>query len=106
LQYARARIEVGKAPIAMLIAGQFYLTPPDPDEQAARVRQLAALHGLDQPALADAAAELLILDERKQAQIGKWLETVAHTFEQIAHERAELMGRLRRIAAISDLEAE
>jgi excisionase family DNA binding protein len=106
LQYACARIEVGKTPIAMLIAGQFYLTPPDPDEQATRVRQLAALHGLDQPALADAAAKLLVLDERKQAQIGKWLETVAQTFEQIAHERAELMGRLRRIAALSALEAE
>jgi excisionase family DNA binding protein len=106
LQYARARIEVGKASIAMLIAGQFYLTPPDPGEQATRVRELAALHGLDQSALADAAAALLVLDERKQAQIGKWLETVAHTFEQIAQERAELMGRLRRIAALSALEAE
>jgi excisionase family DNA binding protein len=106
LQYACARIEVGKTSIAMLIAGQFYLTPPDHDEQATRIRQLAALHGLNQQALGNAAATLLILDERKQAQIGKWLETVAHTFEQIAHERAELMGRLRRIAAISDLEAE
>jgi excisionase family DNA binding protein len=106
LQYARARIEVGKASNPMLIAGQFYLTPPDPGEQATRVQQLATLHGLDRSALADAATALLVLDERKQAQIGKWLETVAHTFEQIAHERAELMGRLRRIAAISDLEAE
>ena len=106
LQYACARIEVGKAANPMLIAGQFYLAPPDPDEQAARIRQLAALHGLNQQALANAAAELLVLDERKQAQIGKWLETVARTFEQIARERGELMGRLRRIAALSALEAE
>ena len=42
-----------------------------------------------------------MLNERKESQIGVWLEKVAHTFEQISTERSNLMGRLRQIAEMS-----
>ncbi|NKQ36169.1 MAG: helix-turn-helix domain-containing protein [Chloroflexi bacterium] len=101
LQYARARIEVNEEATAMLFAGQFYVEPPDPDEQDARVRELAYKHGLDPVKLAEAAQEISILDERKRNEIGAWLERVAHTFEHVGRERADLLDRLQRIADMS-----
>jgi hypothetical protein len=86
---------------AMLIAGQFYAAPPDPAEESARIQQLAAEHGLDTAALAAAAGELPVLEERMRSQIGHWLEKVAHTFEDISEERVELMNRLRSISEMS-----
>ena len=106
LQYARARIDVaaeGQNLTAMLIAGQFYAHAPRPDEEAARVRALAADHGLDADALQEAARELPTLDDHTRARIGGWLERVAHTFEEIGRERADLLGRLVRIARESHL---
>jgi excisionase family DNA binding protein len=104
LQYARARIEVTGHLEAMFIAGQYYTEAPDLDAEAARVQHLADTHGLDSAALAEAATELTVLDDHKQARIGDWLQNVAHTFEEIGRERAELIGRLRQIAEMSTLE--
>ena len=84
-----------------MIAGQFYAVPPSPDEEAARIRRLAEQHGLDPDALAAAAREITVLDAQKQPRIGAWLQSVAVTFEEIARERADLMGRLQRIAEMS-----
>jgi excisionase family DNA binding protein len=103
LQYARARIELNDQTAAILIAGQFYADPPGPAEAEQRVGRLAAAHGIDRRALAEAALEIPALDQRARGKIGAWLERVAGTFETIAHERAELMGRLRRIAEMSAL---
>jgi excisionase family DNA binding protein len=101
LQYARARIELNGRLEAMLISGQFYAEAPTPDEEATRIQHLAAQYGLDPRALTEAAQEISVLDEHKRARIGAWLQSVAHTFEEIGHERAELMDRLRRIAEMS-----
>jgi excisionase family DNA binding protein len=106
LQYARARIEVNGELIALLIAGQFYADAPDPDETLGRIERLAATHGIDAHALAEAALDIPTLDQRMRAKISTWLERVASTFETIGHERNELMGRLRRIAAMSTLDSE
>lgn len=106
LQYARARIELDGELIALLIAGQFYAQAPDPGEAQRRVEQLAATHGLDALALAEAARIIPTLDQRMRSKIGSWLERVAGMLETIGHERHELMGRLRRIAAMSNLDAE
>jgi excisionase family DNA binding protein len=106
LQYARARIEIDGELAALLIAGQFYADAPDTDEVGHRIEQLAAAHGIDARALAEAARAIPTLDQRMREQIGTWLERVAQTFETIGHERAELMGRLRRIAAMSTLDPE
>jgi ligand-binding sensor protein len=104
MQSARARIEIKGRLEAMLIAGQFYLEAPDPDEEVARINHLAAQYGLDPQALAEAAREIPILDEARQRRIGAWLQSVAHTFEEISYERAELLGRLKLIAEMSTLQ--
>ena len=105
LQYTSAPIEVNGAVIAMLIAGQFYTRLPDAAEEATRVLELAEVHGVDPEALSEAAHDIPVLDDAKLARIGGWLKTVAHTFEDIGHERAALMNRLRRIAAMSTLDS-
>jgi excisionase family DNA binding protein len=101
LQYARARIELNGKLEAMLISGQFYAEAPSPDEEAARIQHLAEQYGLDPETLAEAAPEIPVLDELKRTRLGAWLQSVAHTFEEIGYERAELMGRLQRIAEMS-----
>jgi excisionase family DNA binding protein len=103
LQYACSRVEVEGEFVAILVAGQFYSRPPRADEQAERVTRLARAHGIDGELLTVAARELKTLDEPRHAKIGSWLDSVAHTFEQIASERAQLMGRLERIAEMSTL---
>lgn len=104
LQYARARIELDGELAAMLIAGQFYADAPDPGEVERRVARLAASYALDSHALAEAARDIPTLDGRMRGKLSAWLESVASTFETVAHERAELMGRLRRIAEMSALD--
>ncbi len=101
LQYARARIEVNGQMAAMIVAGQFYADPPDRHEENRRVQELAALHGIDPVALVQAARDLPVLEKRRREQLAGWLTSVADTFEQVAQERAALMGRLQQIAAIS-----
>ena len=106
LQYARARIEVDGELNAMLVAGQFYIQPPKPEEEAMRVLQLAVRYQLNPNTLLDSARHLNVLDDRKENQIGEWLEKVARTFEDISRERVDLIGRLRKIAAMTHLENE
>ncbi len=104
LQYARARIEVGGTLVGLLVAGQFYAKAPSAREELGRIARLAKEHDLDGAELADAARGLPVLDERMRERIADWLQEVAHTFEEVGRERAELMGRLRRIAEITTLQ--
>ncbi len=104
LQYARSRIEVNGTLIAVLVVGQFYAQPPSKSEESVRVRRLAKAYDVDAEALAEGARALPVLDDHKRERITYWLEDVAHTFEEVGRERAELMGRLRRIAEITTLQ--
>lgn len=101
--YARAGIEVNGIPYAMLITGQFYLAPPDSDEERQRVDLLARLHGLNAGELAKAAKNLPILSQDKQEKITPWLEKLADTFSLIGRERADMLDRLQRIASMSSI---
>ncbi len=101
LHYASAHIQVQGATRAALLAGQFYAAAPDPVEQAARIRELARSHRVDASELEAAAQELPVLEPQKAGRIPGWLESVASTFEELGRERANLMGRLRRIAEMS-----
>ncbi|MGA9119259.1 MAG: PocR ligand-binding domain-containing protein [Bacteroidota bacterium] len=103
LQYARARIEINGDLVAMVIAGQFYEDPPDPAEEDARIEKLAALHEIPLEELRAAAKEIRQIDHRFEQQLGGWLQKVADTFEEVAHERLELMNRLRSISHMSTL---
>jgi excisionase family DNA binding protein len=106
LQYARARVDVNGALVAVLVAGQFYASAPDPVEESERVGQLAARHGIDPAQLAAAAGKLSVLDQRTRLRIADWLERVSHTFEHVGRERAALLSRLSRIAAMSTFDAQ
>ena len=101
LHYARARVEIGDTLVAMFVAGQFYASAPDSTEEKERIRLLAATHGIDEGQLANAAREVPVVDARKEAQIGIWMEKIAGTFEHFGKERSEMMSRLRRIADIT-----
>ena len=101
LHYARARIEINGTLVAMLVAGQFYVSPPDPAEEKRRIRTLSTTHGIDAGKLEIAAREIPLADMRKEAQIGTWMEKIAQTFEHFGRERSEMMSRLRKIADIS-----
>jgi excisionase family DNA binding protein len=103
LQYARARIEIEGEQIALLIAGQFYEGAPDKQEEESRIRDLAARYGLDEDQLSAAAQGIRVLAPENEAQIGSWLIKVAETFEDIGRERAELLSRLKQIAAVAEL---
>jgi excisionase family DNA binding protein len=105
LQYARARIETDGALTATLVAGQFELQEPDARQEAKRIHALAQAHGIDENELRAAAGAVPRLDERKGCEIGRWLERVARTFEQIGGERANLLARLKQIAAMSTFSA-
>jgi excisionase family DNA binding protein len=105
LMYARARIEMDGKLEAMAIAGQFHIARPNEDAQNERIQKLAALHRLDVEALRKSAAEIPVIDERMVSQIGSWLQKIAHTFEHFGRERLDLMGRLRKIAAMTDVHA-
>ena len=103
LQYARARIEVQSELIAILIAGQFYVEEPDPQEEKERIQALAQKYHISEDLLLQASRQISALDGRKFSKISGWLERVATTFEQISSERVNLMGRLRQIAEMSAL---
>ena len=104
LRYARATIEIDGTLVAVIAAGQFHVDKSDGDERTDRIRGLAEAYGLDVTALHEASQEITLLDDRKQKLIGEWLRDMARAFEQVGRERAELIGRLRRIAAMSMFE--
>jgi excisionase family DNA binding protein len=104
LQYSRARIEVGRELIAIIVAGQFYLSSPDTEEQDDRIQVLAEKYHIDNDLLTQASHQIPVLDARKISMISGWLGQVAHTFEQISAERSDLMNRLQQIAEMSVIE--
>ncbi len=101
LQCAHVRIKGDSSIEGVWISGQFYIEPPEADEEQARIQQLAKKHGLDAEILAAAAQRIPVLDDYKRARIGDWLEKVAHALEKIGRERADMMNRLRHIAEVS-----
>jgi len=103
LMYARARIEIDGKLEAMVIAGQFYQVRPTEEQQNDRIQKLAVLHQLDTESLRKSAKDVPVIDDRMQSLIGSWLQKIAHTFEHFGQERLELMGRLRKIAAMTDV---
>lgn len=103
LNYTHARIEVGGEFTAILMAGQFLVRPLSNEQVDENIRTLADTHQLDAAALREAWQEIPVLPENTQKKIQPWLERVAQTFGDIGRERAELMGRLQRIAQMSTI---
>ena len=101
LSYARARIDVTDAHLAMLVAGQFYANAPDWDVEKEVARKTAVLHKLDEEAMVEAITEISVFNTRKRAKIHMWLSKTANALERIIRERMELTRRLQTIAEIS-----
>jgi excisionase family DNA binding protein len=99
LGYMHARIDIDDQPTALLVAGQFRL-----NDDPIGAKQLASEYGLDADEVAAAAGAVPIFDVGARERIAAALKKVAHTFEEIGRERARMIGRLRRIAALSALD--
>ena len=101
LQYAGARIDVKGELVAMLIAGQFYVTPPESELEKVRIEELAHRYKISPQPLVEESHNLPVVSEDTRKQMDQWLNKVAHTFEHLGCERAEMLGRLQTIAAMS-----
>ena len=100
-QYARGRINLDGQLTAIQVAGQFYLNPPSQGERERKIKELAEKHQINQEELSTAAQDIRQLSFEEQDQLGEWLNRVAETFEIIALERADLIGRLKNISEMS-----
>lgn len=104
LHCVAAFIDVSGQSSAAIIAGQYYLEPPDEVEQAARVEYLASVYGLDRELLIDACQDIPVLDERKKVNLGLWINEVADTFTNLCHEKADMLKRMNIISEMCNLE--
>jgi len=102
LCYKRSIINLeNDQPAAWLVAGQFYISPPDREKENERLQQLAEKHNLPLSQLKEAAWKIPVLTRAQQEQVNEWTPKVAGTIHSVLCERADLMNRLQRIAEIS-----
>ena len=62
---------------------------------------MSAATGLDAGRLRAALASVPVLDRDRQEQVPRLLGRVAETFSEIGEERLNLLGRLQRIAEMT-----
>ncbi len=103
LCYQRSIINLKDQPVAWLVAGQFYINPPDHEKESERLEQLANRHDIPLSQLAEAASKIPVLKRYQQDQVQEWTPKVANSFGSILSERADLMNRLQRIADLSNI---
>jgi excisionase family DNA binding protein len=101
LRYAWSRIELQGQFVAAIHAGQFLDSVPSASGSTS-IESLSEATGLRAQDLQDALKEVPILDERRLEQLPGMLFRVAQTFSEIGEERLALVGRLRRIAEITN----
>ena len=103
LSYAGAVINTDDQPVAWFVAGQFYLTPPDPGQEKERLEQLADRHAIPLAQLAESAKKIPVLKVHQQEQVQEWTPKVADTVSSFLCERSDLLNRLQRISMISSI---
>lgn len=103
LCYKRSVIQSENNQIAWLIAGQFYIKSPDPEIEAKRLEELAAMYQIPKEKLLEAAKKIPVINKSQQDQVKEWTPKVAGTVQSILCERADLIGRLKRIAELSSI---
>jgi excisionase family DNA binding protein len=104
LRDARGRIEVRGELVAAAHAGQYLEQAPVDATWEGRIRELAADCRLDAAELRLALDRVPALDQGAQQQLTRLLKKAALTFSEIGEERLNLLGRLRRIAEITQLQ--
>jgi excisionase family DNA binding protein len=103
LCYQRAIINLNDQPAAWLVAGQFYINPPDRDQEKERLEQMASRHNIPLSQLTEAAWKIPVLKKYQQEQVQEWTPRVASTINSILCERSDLMNRLQRISDLSNI---
>lgn len=101
LCYQRAIVQMDDQPVAWMIAGQFYINPPDREAEQGRLEQLSEKHDISLSSLTEAARKIPVLTRSQQAQVQEWTPKVASTIKTVLCERSDLIARLQRIAEIS-----
>lgn len=99
LQCIGAPIMINGVKTAVFIAGQY--KSPAQQNHKQHIQQLADAYNLDAAELAAAAAEIPMFDRTQQQKVADWLPKLTSTLSEIGQERAELLDRLQRIAAMS-----
>ena len=97
LHCSSAPININGTKTAVFIAGQYQKTTFQPDH----IPHLAKAYNLDESALHNAAGSIPVFDAAQQQKITDWLPKLTRTLSAIGQERADLLGRLERIAAMS-----
>jgi excisionase family DNA binding protein len=103
LQWLAAPVFDREEQVAVLLAGQFYWQPPDPQEEDTRVRRLAALHNLPLGALQQAAREIPLIAPEQHARVEAWPASAANAVQSILAERRSFIERLHRIADLTQV---
>ncbi len=103
LQYIGAPIFDRDIQVGLFLAGQFYWRPPEPREQAERIRRLAGAANLPLEELQAAANEIPVIDPAEHARVETWPFTAAKAVESILHERLCFVERLQQIADLTHL---
>ena len=103
LQYIGAPVFDKDTQVGLFLAGQFYWQPPDPREEAERIRRLAAAHGLELEELRAAAREIPVIDPAQHARVESWPYTAARAVQSILHERLCFVERLQQIADLTQI---
>jgi excisionase family DNA binding protein len=103
LCYKKSAIKSENSQIAWLIGGQYYLTSPNHEEEKSRVENLARNYHIPVDDLLAAAEKIPVLKKYQQEQVREWTPKVANTVQSILCERSDLMGRLQRIADLSNI---
>ena len=104
MNYTRTTIEMDGQPIAMMIAGQFFTQPPDPEKQARRLEDLSARYEIPLSQLKELAAKIPVIKRSQQDQLLEWAPKVAGTVQSMLCERSDLMSRLQQIASLSSVQ--
>jgi len=101
LRYVWGRIQVQGRFVAAAHAGQFLDQPPEDAAWTDRISELAAAFGLNAQEMRQAVDRVPVLDRDRQQQLSRLLKRMVLTFSEIGEERLNLLGRLQRIAEIT-----
>jgi len=103
LQYVGAPIIHREAQVGLFLAGQFYWQPPEPREEAERIRRLASAYSIPLEDLQAAAREIPVIDPTQHARVEAWPSTAAQAVQSILQERLCYIERLQQIADLTQL---
>jgi excisionase family DNA binding protein len=103
LQYIGAPVMDRDTQIGVFLAGQFYWQPPDPREEAERIRRLAASYDVPLNDLQDAARSIPVIPPDQHVRAESWPFIAARAVQSILQERICFIERLQQIANLTQL---